>query len=92
MKNRVKLLRLMPGFFFFLAILGLLAGIIYPHVFTSIAYFMVPVIVALLFRSFILKKYPENSQDKRVFLFSILVPAILGVITILGYLAWRQIM
>jgi hypothetical protein len=92
MKNKVKLLRLMPGFFFFISILGLLAGIIYHDIFASTAYFIVPLMVSLAFRSFILKKYPENSHDRRVFTTSILVPAILGVIAIFGFLVWRQIM
>jgi len=92
MKNKVKLLRLMPGFFFSIFILGLLACIIYPDVFTSMAYFIVPIMVSLAFRSFILKKYPENSHDRRVFTISILVPALLGVITIFGFFIWRQIM
>jgi len=92
METREKLIRLLPGFFFLIAILGFVATIIFSFASTSLIYLMVPFLLACASRYYCIRKYTYNPKWERIFRITILAPGILGVIAVVVYLVWTSVM
>jgi|GEM_PF-2019673 len=83
METREKLIRLLPGFFFLLTILGFFAAAIFPRVFLTPAFFIVPFIASFASRIYCLRKFPIYPKWESVYKITVIIPTVLAVFAII---------